>query len=516
MPSEQNDLQATLMAVRLAKREVLDALADVPAAFDAHMAAVFAEVGGLGAAAAAVQQQQLQQAARGESGSSGDSSSGGGGAPSALPPNLAVLLAAAAEDGGGGNGTARAERLRIFRRNLRAVRAQNERSGDTLAFGMTPFTHMTVSEFRAAYLAPDMPRLRKQEPIAKAEAAAATSAAVDGGGGARRLFQSGGNALQCSRQVGFPAAAAGASPLPAAFDWRDVGGRSYVTRVKNQGSCGSCAAFAVAVAYEAAVMRKYSDRGYTADRTDLSEQRFLACWPGDQCRGALPHWYADLAACKGVAFEADWPYANVDRDSCPATTPTRFASGAASWAYAPTNPAGYARAIVQNPLPFGLSAGGSNAFMNYKAGVFDCKHASAAQVDHAVTLVGWNDAVQMSNGQTWGVFVAKNRCVPGPPPPRGAALFCFAVPLLRLRPPPRARRPRSPLFPLSLSSNSLPRPFLPSNSLTLTATHAANSWSTNWGEAGFFRVRKDCTPTSTSKGPLSMYRAGYATAILMA
>jgi hypothetical protein len=431
MPSEQNDLQATLQAVRSAKREVLDALTNIPAAFEAHMANLFAEIpGGLTRAATAA------AAAAGGGGAGGGSIGGLPSLPS-LPPNLAVLLQAAAS-----NGTARAARLRIFRTNLRNIRTQNARSGDTLAYGLTPFSHMTAREFSAAYLAPDMARLRRQ---ADREESASSSSVV--ASGARRLYQRG-NQLQCNRQTAFPASN-GAAPLPASFDWRDVGGRSYVTRVRNQGSCGSCASFAVTVAYEAAVMRTYADRGYTADRTDLSEQRFLSCWPGDQCRGALLHWYADLGVCKGVSFEADWPYAGVDRDSCPATTPTRFDSGVASWAWAPTTPSGYARAVLQNPLPFGLAAGGS-AFMNYKAGVFDCRHASTSRVDHAVALVGWNDAVTMSNGARWQVFVAKN------------------------------------------------------------------SWSTSWGEAGFFRVRKDCVPTAQSKGPLAMYTSGYATAVLMA
>lgn len=434
-PVQQNNPEATLQAVQSAKREVADALADVEAAFDAHIHNLLAEHGGARAVAARV------------------AAAGGGSVASlGLPPNVQVLVAAALAPRNGTTASSegdallpnplgnidlereRAERLRIFRSNLRTIQRENARSGDTLAFGITPFSHLTPSEFRAMYLAPDMPKLRRESQRSAKS-------------GARRLYQYNNdpNALQCNRQVAFPSTNGAA--LPTAFDWRDVDGVNYVARVRDQRSCGSCAAFAVNVAYETAVMRKFGDRGYTADRTDLSEQRLLNCWPGDQCRGAMPHWYADLQVCKGVAMESAWPYKGVDSNSCPSGSPPRFASGVTAWAYAPTSPQGYASAILRGPLAFGLAASGS-AFMNYKAGVFDCRHATTSQVDHAVTLVGWNDNVRVSNGATWQVFVGKN------------------------------------------------------------------SWSTAWGEGGFFRVRKDCAVTSQSRGPLSMYSAGYAVSLL--
>ena len=35
-----------------------------------------------------------------------------------------------------------------------------------------------------------------------------------------------------------------AAELPSEFDWRNVSGVSYVSPIRNQGSCGSCYAFA--------------------------------------------------------------------------------------------------------------------------------------------------------------------------------------------------------------------------------------------------------------------------------
>ena len=44
-----------------------------------------------------------------------------------------------------------------------------------------------------------------------------------------------------------------AKVLPEEFDWRNVDGKNYVSPVRNQGSCGSCYAFATMAMFEARV-----------------------------------------------------------------------------------------------------------------------------------------------------------------------------------------------------------------------------------------------------------------------
>lgn len=59
------------------------------------------------------------------------------------------------------------------------------------------------------------------------------------------------------------------------FDWREF---NILTPVQNEGSCGSCWAFAAAAAFESSY-RMRNDR-----RIDLSEQELLDCGPAS-CEG---------------------------------------------------------------------------------------------------------------------------------------------------------------------------------------------------------------------------------------
>lgn len=74
---------------------------------------------------------------------------------------------------------------------------------------------------------------------------------------------------------------------PSEFDWRDY---NLVTRVKDQGSCGSCYIFASIGVFETQIMiDKFSFNGtgpIPPNTFELSEQTELNCAPG-HCNGGF-------------------------------------------------------------------------------------------------------------------------------------------------------------------------------------------------------------------------------------
>jgi C1A family cysteine protease len=93
---------------------------------------------------------------------------------------------------------------------------------------------------------------------------------------------------------------------PAYFDWRYMGGKNYMTKVKDQASCGSCYAHAPLGAIEA----KYNIEKNTSGDTDLSEQAFVSgCFSGvGSCFGG---WHTEVMKhikTEGVVTETKYPY----------------------------------------------------------------------------------------------------------------------------------------------------------------------------------------------------------------
>ncbi|XP_015358653.1 cathepsin F [Marmota marmota marmota] len=153
-------------------------------------------------------------------------------------------------------------RMSIFVRNM--VRAQKIQALDrgTAQYGVTKFSDLTEEEFNTIYLNP----LLKEESIKK---------------------------MQLTKTV--------SDPAPPEWDWRKKGA---VTKVKDQGMCGSCWAFSVTGNVEG---QWFLNQGTLLS---LSEQELLDCDKVDKaCMGGLPsNAYEAIKNLGGLETEDDYSY----------------------------------------------------------------------------------------------------------------------------------------------------------------------------------------------------------------
>lgn len=97
--------------------------------------------------------------------------------------------------------------------------------------------------------------------------------------------------------------------LPASVDWTP-----YVTPVKDQGSCGSCWAFATTAALESYDLRH--DR-LPRGLESRSEEILLSCSPSGSCKGGSLEAAADFIRRTGLPPESYFPYSdNPSDDKC--------------------------------------------------------------------------------------------------------------------------------------------------------------------------------------------------------
>jgi len=180
-------------------------------------------------------------------------------------------------------------------------------------------------------------------------------------------------------------------------DYRKKG---MVTRVKNQGACGSCWAFSAVGSLEGAYAKHFGEL------KEFSEQQLVDC---DQfshgCNGGLMtngfiHWMR-----KAPILESDYPYVSPSPSDCKESS---IATDE------PELPYGYRVDIgwecVWDALDHGVTSvairAENDAFRAYTGGVIDTD-ACGTDLDHGVTLVGYEKAtdawiVKNSWGANWG------------------------------------------------------------------------------------------------------------------
>jgi len=104
-------------------------------------------------------------------------------------------------------------------------------------------------------------------------------------------------------------------PLPEKWDWRNVGGKNWLPRVRDQGTCGSCWAFSAVGAIEG-TYNIFND--CPSCDTDLAEQQLVSygedenngkCCDGcGNCGGGNPHRALNFIKNSGIVDESCYPY----------------------------------------------------------------------------------------------------------------------------------------------------------------------------------------------------------------
>jgi KDEL-tailed cysteine endopeptidase len=166
--------------------------------------------------------------------------------------------------------------------------------------------------------------------------------------------------------------------IPQSFDWT-----GHVSRVKNQGRCGSCWAFSTIGAMESLISIRYGKQ------ICLSEQNLVDCdIVNHGCRGGLMHLAFDhIQSSGGIAAEEDYPYTGLS-DDCSIVNLVRETKDVRYTFVPPHRPDLMMTSIQKNPLCAAVAAD-SFEFMFYKDGIFDQEETNK-HLSHAILITGYN------------------------------------------------------------------------------------------------------------------------------
>uniref|UniRef100_A0A7S2YNG2 Peptidase C1A papain C-terminal domain-containing protein n=1 Tax=Entomoneis paludosa TaxID=265537 RepID=A0A7S2YNG2_9STRA len=193
--------------------------------------------------------------------------------------------------------------------------------------------------------------------------------------------------------------------LPDYINWIQLGG---VTKVKNQGSCGSCWAFSTTGSLEGAKFIK------TGELVALSEQNLLDCDHEDLgCNGGLmDNAFKFDEKAGGLCSEADYPYMARQGKTC--MTNCTDVPGSLVKTFIDVPPGdekALVSAVAMQPISVAIEAS-QFAFQFYKTGVItDNSCGRNGNIDHGVLAVGYGSdletgspyfLVKNSWGGSWG------------------------------------------------------------------------------------------------------------------
>lgn len=194
------------------------------------------------------------------------------------------------------------------------------------------------------------------------------------------------------------AAHAPTESLPRVFDLRKTCGGDYITPVKDQGECGSCAAFGVIAVLEGTAAYTRRAAGLNLD---LSEAHlFFGYTARHGHTGASGVWPDELfsdCASTGVTFEDYWPYQDGGAGSLNPDWPHRLA--VAETVVDLTRDPARIKHHIYGYGPVTACMVVYEDFFHYTGGIY--RHTTEeTSGGHCVVLIGWDD--------DQGCWIAKN------------------------------------------------------------------------------------------------------------
>jgi len=268
--------------------------------------------------------------------------------------------------------------LATFIGNMEAAKLLNNEN-TTATYGMTKFMDISAADFKKMYLN------RRSRGVA-----------------ARNLPMWNGECTACKM---FPEMAN--VTAADAVDWVSKGA---VTKVKDQGQCGSCWSFGTTGDIEGTTFLA------TSKLNSLSEQQLVACDTGEDqgCNGGLQEDAFVYVEKNGLTGEADYPYTAGGGKSgrCEKAKIKAPLTKISSWVQVSKSAAGEegikAALAKSGPITIGINAG---HLQTYKSGISDpivCRSGEGA-LDHAVMIVGYGTAngedywkIKNSWAKDWG------------------------------------------------------------------------------------------------------------------
>ncbi|KDO34574.1 hypothetical protein SPRG_00637 [Saprolegnia parasitica CBS 223.65] len=193
-----------------------------------------------------------------------------------------------------------------------------------------------------------------------------------------------------------PSDANSTTVLPASVDWTTS---SCIGSVQQQGNCGSCWAFATALALESAMCLASP----TPTLVKLSEQHLTSCDKASGnlgCQGGYPSKAIEYVTNNGLCLGKDYPYVSGtsgNDETCRATSCVPMRPTSLKSVNVVPGEAGLQAAVARQPVIVGIAAG-NEEWKQYKSGIL--ASCSTTDLDHAVVVVGWGDS---ANGSYWRI-----------------------------------------------------------------------------------------------------------------